>query len=232
MPELPAFLANVLEPRFARPAQVVEVEPLSPRFRRVRFAGQALRGVSFTPGQEIEFRVSARAFRHYTPSRFDAEAGEVEVIFFLHGHGPGSRWAAELATGREVNVLGPGGRLRLRDGREHVFLGDETTVGLFVAMAHAATARVVGAIELDTDEHPVLEQIGLELDAIPRLGQRGEALLDWLGRNQQSPDIARCFYLAGHTGTIVRLRSALRSAGWERTCIRTKPYWADGKRGL
>ncbi|WPB73655.1 hypothetical protein KYC5002_31990 [Archangium violaceum] len=90
MPEMPAFLANVLEPRFARPARVVDVVDLAPSLRRVCLEGDSLKGVAFRPGDEIELRVSERAFRHYTPAVFEPATGSLEIVFYLHGRGPGS----------------------------------------------------------------------------------------------------------------------------------------------
>ncbi|APR87331.1 Iron-chelator utilization protein [Minicystis rosea] len=241
MPEMPAFLANVLEPRFARRALVTDVVDLAPGLRRVRFAGDALRGVSFLPGQEVEFRVSDRAFRHYTPSRFDAARGEMEIVFFLHGDGPGTTWARKLAPNDHANVLGPGGRFALHDTAEiHVFLGDETTLGLFAVMAQAAKGRVLGAVEIDaqrvggaTDEQRWPALVGLDLPAVERTCEaRGDVLLRWIEEQRALPPEGVCFYLAGHTGSIVRMRDHLLQRGWSRRSIRTKAYWADGKRGL
>jgi NADPH-dependent ferric siderophore reductase len=232
MPELPVFLADFMEPRFARPVVVSHVEDLAKQLRRVRFQGESLRSVRFTPGQEIEFRVSDRAFRHYTPARFDAEAGEVEVVFFLHGHGPGSRWAEALAVGSPAKVLGPGGNFGLTDADKHVLLGDETALGLFHCL-EAAGASVLGAVELDRGNEDWLSRVGASaLEPVTRTGARGDALSGWLRGCGLSPEARTSFYLAGHTASIVRLRKELVDAGWQRGRIRTKPYWADGKRGL
>jgi hypothetical protein len=56
----------------------------------VRFQGEGLLGIRFTPGQEVEFRVDQRCFRHYTAAAFDSLLGEVDVVFYLHGDGPGA----------------------------------------------------------------------------------------------------------------------------------------------
>ena len=233
MPEMPAFLADVLEPRFARPAVVTDVCELGLRLRRVRFEGEALRGVAFRPGQEVELRVSPRAFRHYTPVAFDGRAGTLDVVFHLHGNGPGSAWAAALAPGSRANLLGPGGGFGLRPADTHVLLGDETTLGLFACLAAAASGRVLGAVEVDTaEERSLPAAVGLRLPAVVRREPRGDALLDWLTDARLPVSPTTCFYLAGHTASIARLRAALLRLGWRRGNIRTKPYWADGKRGL
>lgn len=232
MPELPVFLANALEPRFARPAVVTDIHVLAPRLRRVRFEGPALQGVSFRPGQEIEFRVSDRAFRHYTPASFDRDAGHLEVVFFTHGHGPGSTWSRALERGHHVNVLGPGGRFGLRDARAHVLLGDETTLGLFACLARAARGDLLGAVEVDPDGRDFPQLTDLPLLPVVRTAARGDALARWLESADLPDRSTTCIYLAGHTGSIVKLRADLRRRGWPRASIRTKPYWADGKRGL
>jgi NADPH-dependent ferric siderophore reductase len=233
VPEMPAFLANFLEPRFAKVAHVAEVEDLAPHLRRVRFAGAALRGVAFRAGQEIEFRVSDRAFRHYTPASFDPEQGIFDVLFFLHGRGPGSAWASALRHAQPVKVLGPGGGFRLaEDVTTHVFLGDETSLGVFRAMRAATATRVIGAVEVDAGAEGWTGLAGLDLPAVARDGRRGGALRRWLDGFRERPSDVAAFYLVGHAATIVELREALLARGWPRRAIRSKAYWADGRRGL
>jgi NADPH-dependent ferric siderophore reductase len=232
MPELPAFLANVAESSFARATLVTEVLDLAPKLRRVRFEGAALRGVAFRPGQEVEFRVSERAFRHYTPAALDPRVGCMEVVFFLHGRGPGSAWAADLREGQGIKVLGPGGSFGLRDATQHVLLGDETALGLFACLARSARGRCLGAVEVDRGGHAWPGMLGLDLPAVERSDVRGDALASWVEGSELSPSDDVCFYLAGHAGSIVRIRERLVRDGWPKRRIRTKPYWADGKRGL
>ncbi|AKT36728.1 siderophore-interacting protein [Chondromyces crocatus] len=243
MPEVPAMLANVMEPWFARATRVTGVEDLAPRLKRVRFEGGSLRGLRFRAGQEVEFRVSETAFRHYTPSFFDGVAGALEVVFFLHGHGPGSHWASGLREGSTANVLGPGGKLGLDPfAATHVLLGDETSIGLFAAMGRSLPpgSRAVGAVELDAGCERWPGLAGSALDGVARgKGPRGAPLRTWLEehpawlepRRAQKGDTT--FYLSGHAGSIVELRRWLvEERGIPKGAIRTKAYWADGKRGL
>ncbi|WPB73654.1 SIP domain-containing protein [Archangium violaceum] len=131
-----------------------------------------------------------------------------------------------------MNVLGPGGNFGLQEAKRHVFLGDETALGVFACMARAARGEVVGAVEVDAGNEAWPAAAGLELPAVARNGARGDSLLHWLRANKPSVTSDTCFYLVGHTGSIVRLRAELLEAGWSKRSIRTKPYWADGKRGL
>lgn len=233
MPEIPAFLADAFAPRFARPSRVERIETLSSNIRRIRFALAPAERLRFCPGQEVEFRVGATSFRHYTPSELDPIAGRLEVIFYLHGSGPGSAWAAALRPGDPAPLLGPGGRFKLdEDAASHLLLGDETCLGLFCALCAAAPGSVRGAIEVDAINEGVPRALGLPLDAVVRdaSAPRGAALRAWLRRASPSGGTA---YLAGHAQSIAALRQQLTEKhGYTRRSIRTKAYWADGKRGL
>ena len=232
MPELPVLLANFLEPRFARPARVTAIDELAPSLRRVQFCGHLLRDLSFHPGQEIEFRVAERSFRHYTPAQFDPDTGSLEVIFFLQGNGPGAQWVRSLAVDKNVNVLGPRGGLRLSNARHHIFLGDECTISLFHCLAQAHPGKVSGAIEVSPEGRHWLDLLDLPLDTVIRRDRRGNALIEFVSRLDIAPDQDVCFYLAGHTASIIRLRQDLLKLGWSRRKIRAKPHWADGRQGL
>lgn len=100
-----------------------------------------------------------------------------------------------------------------------MLLGDETTLGLFACLSASAPGRCIGALEVadgaqGSPAWPSL--IGLELPAVQRTGARGDALVRWIETN----DIARshdvCFYLAGHTGSIVQIREHLLHRGWPK----------------
>jgi NADPH-dependent ferric siderophore reductase len=63
--------------------------------------------------------------REYTVRRFDAESRELDVRVLLHGNGPVSRWAAEVAVG----VVGPRASKVMPDGfANYLLLGDLTAV--------------------------------------------------------------------------------------------------------
>lgn len=233
MPELPKLVADIFSALFCRPAKVTKIETIAHRFRRVTFQGERLRGVSFRPGQEIEFRVSDTSFRHYTPLHFDPELGVMQVLFFLHGDGPGSIWVEKLETDQEVNVLGPGGRFGLRKGTNHILLGDESSLGLAINLSSACD-ELVGIIETAKDCKHWPEDLKVRgLRAVERTGDRGSALVNWIEESlgsRRDPDPV--FYLVGHAQSIHRLREQLIGHGYAARKIRRKPYWSDGKRGL
>lgn len=239
MPELPEFLANFLEPRFSKEVRIEKIEQLDSKLRKIEFQGEKLIGHRFRPGQEIEFRVSPRCFRHYTPSSFDSERGRFEVLFYLHDLGPGSKWAQARKEGEIVKVMGPGGKLSLREASRQVFLGDESALGLFVCLSQAITqghtkARVLGALELESGTESWPEKVSAPLDAVTRQAKRGTALIEWLQRAsiEIESKTPTQFYLVGHAASIVNLRKFLLGRGWPKKSILSRAYWADGKTGL
>src|SRR5262245_46320891 len=136
MPTMPAAIAARAERWLGRPATITAVDVLSPGLRWVTLSGEALRGRKYRPGDEIEFRVAPREFRHYTPARYDAGAGECEIVFQIHAGGPGSVWAAALSAGDAVAVMGPGGGgvRAVPRPTPAVVLGDATALGVFSAI--------------------------------------------------------------------------------------------------
>lgn len=234
MPELPRVLADIFTAPFNRPIQVAKVVDLDEKLRRVHFRGSSLKGLSFRPGQEIEFRVSDTSFRHYTPASLDPEKETLEVIFFLHGLGPGSAWAKSLQQDQTVNLLGPGGKFCLRPGGRHLFLGDESTLGLFQALQHAAKDKITGILETDASQKHWPNLLGLRsLKSVQRGAEHGQALLAWVEQHfaSQHHDDSQ-YYIVGHAQSVVSLRRALKAKGCKRSQIHTKIYWASGKRGL
>ncbi|MBL9105276.1 MAG: siderophore-interacting protein [Myxococcales bacterium] len=228
MPQLPGFLTPLTR-IFGAPAQVVTIEELGPWLRRAHFAGEALRGKGWRPGQEVEFHVGDGAMRHYTPADWDAARGRFSVVFHLHGHGPGSRWAAGLGVGDAVRVMGPGGRFGMVAARRHLVVGDETALGFGLALRAAQPAASHCVFEVDEDAGAARRLLP-GADVVRRAGDRGEALAEALRGAARPGDVA---YLVGHAGTMTRLRRLwIDELRQPAGAARVKAYWADGRRGL
>jgi NADPH-dependent ferric siderophore reductase len=221
-----------------RPAVAARVEVLSPGLVRVTFEGEALRARQWQQGSEIEFRVSTRDFRHYTPASFDDDAGRIEVVFQLHGSGPGADWVRGVRTGDEVVILGPVRRSSwLRNGRRPVFVGDASALGLFQALIASLpdATDAVGVVEVPEADLDAASDLVPTLTVVASTDVPGEASLTWLADELSgTPDVA---YLAGHAQSIQRQRAVLCDAAGDRPGLRrrnvvTKPFWATGKVGL
>lgn len=230
---------DLTENEFGIPCVVTRTEYIDPRLKRVRFEGDFLR-TSLFPGNAIGFRVGQRDFRHYTPIFTDGDNGVCEVLFYLHGHGPGSRWAASLNAGQHVWLSGTGQTELITDSHYHFFFGDETSLGLFRNMKEAIEDQgdeYLGIVELGKEALHWPEAIGLSVETVVRTGDcppASEAIscLQELDERLWKNWKHATFYLAGSSASVRAFRLALMVEGISERAIKTCPYWSEGKRGL
>jgi NADPH-dependent ferric siderophore reductase len=225
-------MSNLLD-RFLVRTTVAAVEAVTPRMRRIRLAGPALRGLQWTPGQHIRVRVEGLTLRSY--SVWDFTDGEhLDLCVLDHpGDGPGARWARRVGAGEPVAFVRPQGRLVPRDGAPyHLFAGDETAAVAFGPMLRALPdgARVEGVIEI---EHPD-DRLSLHrADAFRWVNRDGPDQLVAALRALDLPAEPGVAYLAGEARACQAVRRHLvTERGWPRGAVIVKPFWAPGKRGM
>lgn len=128
MSTISGIVSNVVERLLFRPVTVVSVESIAERFRLLRMEGEGFRNVRWTPGQAIQLFFGNLTKRTYTPMDLDTNMGSACFLFYLHGEGPGSRWAASVKDGDSCHVMRPQDSLDLASVTEPVlFFGDETS---------------------------------------------------------------------------------------------------------
>lgn len=234
-PTTPGRVTRALLRWMMRPARVAAVETLSPHFRLIDFAGEALKGVAWLPGQKVQMAIGpGLSTRTYTPVFWDAHAGQARLLAFLHGDGPGSHWAAGLRKGESCQFLGPRSSLDLWEGDAPVILfGDETSFGLGAALQRErATVKLVFEVSDASESRAVLTAIGLAQAAVTERHE-GDAHLAAIGADL-SRHVARAarFILTGKAQSIQRVSKALKKSGVASSSMKTKAYWAPGKTGL
>ncbi|MEL6672399.1 MAG: siderophore-interacting protein, partial [Bacteroidota bacterium] len=186
------------------------------------------------------FRVEGREFRHYTPSYYDGPSGICEVLFYLHGLGPGSSWAAELAPGDQMKLMGPGGRTAYQESAPfHVFFGDESALGLCLNLAREADRQGTPfqcLLELAAHHSGWPEELGLSAKVVGKSEESpASPALHWLESLPLSTWTdwqEASFYLAGRVRSIQQLRKYLKAKGIASRQLISAPYWTEGKRGL
>ncbi|GAB1516914.1 siderophore-interacting protein [Actinophytocola sp. KF-1] len=229
--------------RFFVHGTVDVVDDLTPRTRRIRIVGDALRGLDWTPGQHVRVLVgdlrSAQNWLHglrdtlRTYSVWDHDpAGRLELCVLDHdGDGPGVRWARAVRVGHRVAFTRPEGRLVLADRAPyHVFVGDETAAVAFGAMLRAlpGSARVHGIVEVDGPE----DHLPLSRAVVWVHRTAGSSVTDAV-RALELPDEPGVAYVAGEARACQAVRRHLvRERGWSRKEVVVKAFWAPGKRGL
>jgi len=140
---------------------VVSVSRIAPRLVSVWVGGDGLEAFADAaptshlkvflpaPGQDfsIEDGSPPPVVRTYTPRRYDAATGTLEIQFVLHGAGPASEWAERASVGDKLAVAGPGGRFSLDTSvAEWWIAADESAIPalgtLLEALPSHNTARV------------------------------------------------------------------------------------------
>lgn len=231
-------MANAMESLFSgsyHPVQITAVSYPADHLKKVRFEGDFSKlSKPFIAGNVIEFRVTDTEFRHYTPSFFDPDTGVCEVVFYLHGKGPGSAWAEKIRVGDTTKLLGPGGKMRFDDQvSKHLCFGDETSLGLLKCLSDEASKRnnlcyCIAELEPAHSGWPGL--LELKCDTVNK---------DEFAEARQVIDQARefshddtAFYLTGNARSIQVLKKYLAWRGVPGKRIHTEPYWSEGKAGL
>jgi NADPH-dependent ferric siderophore reductase len=180
-----------------RMAQVVFVEPVSPRMRRITFHAPGFAAFSSAaaddhvklffpaPGQTqpvlpvlgpqaLSAETPKPIVRDYTPRRFDTAACELTIEFVLHADGPASNWAAHAKPGDLLGIAGPRGSLLIpEDYGTYLLIGDETAL--------PAIARRL------EEMHPGIAAIAIievaDRHEERRLATAANAAVTWLHRN-------------------------------------------------
>jgi NADPH-dependent ferric siderophore reductase len=228
---------RLLEGFFVR-ATVAAVTPAG-RFRYVRLHSPQFKELAWTPGQQI--RLDCGSATALTPllrtySVWDHSDDWIDLYLLIHGDGPGSVWAAKASVGQTVLVVKPKGDFVVVPAAYHVFVGEETASVAFGAMLRAlprsTQAHVVVEVGSDADKLP----LGHDATWIRRAaGDSGanSPLLVAAVRRLRLPDQPGVAYVAGEARTIQAVRNAfVHERRWPRKAVRTKPFWAPGKRGL
>jgi NADPH-dependent ferric siderophore reductase len=101
------------------------------------------------------------AMRDYTPRRYDAASGELDIDFVLHGDGPAATWAAQAQPGQFLHIAGPRGSMIVPDMFDsYLLIGDETALPAIARRLEelAANRRALVVVEIeDNAERQALE---------------------------------------------------------------------------
>jgi ferric-chelate reductase (NADPH) len=230
---------NAVLSLFTKQARVTSLEHVADAFTRVTLAGDALRGVAWTPGQKLQIAVKGFTQRTFTPILWDATEGSTELLVYAHSEGAVARWIGTLEVGASCSLFGPRSSLDLDSvGRPALLFGDETSFGL--ARALASTTRGTADVPLlfEVSSRSASEQ------ALTAIGIRGAELVERRVDDAHLDELETTVetlvrrssiqgaVLSGKATTLRAVSRRLRDLGLSRAQIRTKAYWAPGKSGL
>jgi NADPH-dependent ferric siderophore reductase len=237
-----------------RTAQLTRRDWLTPRYARLRFEGDELRGfgslgsddhirVFFpdpdAPPSDVPAEPRSGVSREYTPFLWDTDAGILDLEFVVHGDaGVAGPWAATAEIGSTVGIGGPRGSLVLDGAPDRWFLaGDETAlpaIKRFIAlMAPDAVGQIIVEVADDAFEQELLAPVGVRVRWVHRgpapEGSILRSALDSLTAGERPAGDVLAFVAAEQS--IVKPGRALLFDRWNLDAATTivKGYWKRGE---
>jgi NADPH-dependent ferric siderophore reductase len=232
-----------------RKLQVLRVTDITPKMRRITLHGPELAGfISLgtddhvklifprTPEEEqaIEtMKLGAPddgprpAMRDYTPRRHDAQSGELDIDFVLHGEGPAATWAAQAEPGQFLHIGGPRGSMIVPDIFDsYLLIGDETALPAIARRLESLPANRCALVVVevaDMGEQQVF-QSQAQVDVIWIV--RGEQDLVDVTRRLEMPEGELYAWVATEAGLSRKVRRVLLSEfGLDEALVKTSGYW-------
>ncbi|MGC5360883.1 siderophore-interacting protein [Streptomyces sp. DT24] len=174
--------------------------------------------------------------RDYTTRRFDAEAGELDLDFVLHGNGVASVWAERARPGMKLGLAGPRGSILVPwEFDWYLFAGDETALPAICRMLEdlpqGAPAKVFLLVDDAQEEHPIDTRADAEIVWLHRNGLRhGEGdLLERAVKGVEFLPGQPFIWVAGEAGELKPIRRYLhRELGLDREYTDVDGFWKRG----
>lgn len=175
----------------------------------------------------------ARA-RDYTPRRFDAAAGRLELDFVCHPGGLAAEWATGAQVGDRILVAGPRGTTVLPTDIDWYYLvGDETALPAIARWLEELPAgtpvTAVVSVPTRADEQRLGEHLDLDLQWIHRDRTGPHAVMDAARAGRWLPGQVYA-WAAGEASLLRPLRRFLRhEKGVDRRHLDVAGYWRAGR---
>jgi ferric-chelate reductase (NADPH) len=239
MSNLKSKILSVVGPSILPKAKVVSNDAIGSNFRMIKFESESLRNSVWSPGSKVQINTGNWNMRTYTPISIDQKNGQMKILVYLTGTGPGSEWAKSLQPGQLTNFKGPDGMVNLSKSSDRVVLfGDETSFGLAAGIKSVLGPEAVidFIFEVSSPEGSKIALVELNLSnakTFPKRSGAGvvpalsEAILQL---HRASNGIQ--FILSGRAQSIQMVRTTLQGAGLNGSQMLVKVYWSQGKAGL
>jgi ferric-chelate reductase (NADPH) len=239
MPTVSHILSSAVRKLLTHPVTITGVEALGESFRLLTMQGVGFQSVKWIPGQTIQIFIGKLTKRAYTPMSLDADAGSACFLFYLHGKGPGSLWAASARAGDICQVMRPKDSIDFTNFTEPaLFFGDETSLASAQALhlCHRQTeaARYVFEVNSPAQAEVILRKLGVSPTSLVQIREDGSHLANVVllmaeqAARMQSPQLV----FTGQARSIQSVQKGLKQAGISVFGSKVKAYWSPGKTGL
>ncbi len=245
-----AAIHRVMHEIKRRRLQVLRVTDLTPLMRRITLGGPELAGFislgaddhiklffAQTPEQQAVLESMTfggdsegpkPAMRDYTPRRYDAASGELDIDFVLHGDGPASTWAEQAEPGQHLFMGGPRGSMIVPDMFEsYLLIGDETALPSIARRLEELPAgrNVLALVEVANaeEQQELRSAAGVEVQWVRR--DKGESLLSAV-KNITLPGGSLYTWIATESAASRRVRRVLLDDfGVDENFLKAAGYW-------
>jgi NADPH-dependent ferric siderophore reductase len=232
-----------------RKLEVLRVTDLTPRMRRVTLHGPELTGfISLGTDDHVKLLFATTpeeqaaldnfmpgtngdgpkpAMRDYTPRRYDAVSGELDIDFVLHGDGPAATWAAQAAVGQYLYIAGPRGSMIVPDMFDsYLLIGDETALPAIARrleeLPASRRALVVVEIEDAAERQALASQAQVEMIWV----LRGEQNLLDVTRQLTLPEGSLYAWVATESALSRKVRRVLLDEfKLDEAAVKAAGYW-------
>jgi NADPH-dependent ferric siderophore reductase len=239
MPTLSRILSSAVEKLLFHPVTITGVEAVGESFRLLTMQGVGFQSVKWIPGQTIQIFLGNLTKRAYTPMSLDSDAGSACFLFYLHGKGPGSGWAASAKAGDICQVMRPKDSIDFTNFTEPaLFFGDETSLAsaqaLHLCRRQTGVARYVFEVNSPAQTEAVLRRFGMSQASLVQKREDGSHLADvvLLMAEQTTRMRSPQWVFTGKAGSIQSVQKSLKQAGISLFGSKVKAYWSPGKTGL
>ncbi|MCD5969676.1 siderophore-interacting protein [Pseudomonas quasicaspiana] len=232
-----------------RKLEVLRVTDITPKMRRITLHGPDLNGfISLGPDDHVKLIFATTpeeqaaldnfipgapsdgpkpVMRDYTPRRYDAVSGELDIDFVLHGEGPAATWAAQAKPGQFLNIAGPRGSMIVPDIFDsYLLIGDETAMPAIARRLEELPANrsALVVVEVaDSGEQQVFDSKA-QVDVIWIV--RGEQDLVDVTRRLEMPEGKLYAWIATESLLSRKLRRVLLGEfGLEEEFVKAAGYW-------
>ncbi|WP_199154307.1 siderophore-interacting protein [Chromobacterium sp. ASV23] len=238
--------------------QVSRVTRLTPAMLRITLSGDDLEGfvsASFDDHIKLFFPAPGEAkpaapsmgeggmsfpanrpkpvMRDYTPRRYDAAKGELDIDFVVHAGGVAAQWAVNAKPGDYLGIGGPRGSRVVPTGFDwHWLIGDESALPAIARRLETLPAGARGQAWILVDDEdgrlPLAAPAGVEI--VWRYRKRGQDLLQAIEQTAL-PAGEGYVWAAGESGEMRPLHKHLLAQGLDKERMRVAGYWKRGDAG-
>lgn len=230
-----------------RKLEVLRVSEVTPLMRRITLHGPELAGfislgsddhVKLLFAQTVEEQAALENFRpgsegprptmrDYTPRRYDATTGELDIDFVLHGEGPAATWAAQAQPGQCLHIAGPRGSMIVPDIFDsYLLIGDETALPAIARRLETLPANRSALVVVEV-ANPAEQQTfhsAAQVDVIWIV--RGEQDLVQVTRKLELPEGRLYAWVATEAALSRKVRAVLLNEfGLDEAAVKAAGYW-------